>query len=331
MPTAVDRVTRRRWLFLALALSVWPGTAGAQPPAQTARIGFLWGGTLPQPLLRDFEDALRELGWEVGRNLLIEHRVAEGRNERLPHLAGELVRANVQVILTAQSTSTIAAKKASSTIPIVMLGNGDPVRYGLVTNLARPEANVTGVSFLVNEVAIKTVEMLKEAVPAVKRLAVFVNPTNPGAAPMLDDMGEVAPRLGIRIRPVEASTSEELDRALAALQRERVDAFFLGPEAFIALHRRRIIDAAMANRWPAVSSSATFLDAGALLSYAPPFSTIYRQAAIYTDKLLRGAKPGDLPVQDPSKFELVVSRKVAAALGLTIPPSLLVRADRVIQ
>jgi putative ABC transport system substrate-binding protein len=331
MPTAVSTVTCRLVIFLVLVFGVWPGAAGAQPPAQTSRIGFLWGGVLPQPLLLEFETALRERGWEVGRNLVIEHRVAEGRNERLPQLASELVRANVQVILTAQSTSTIAAKKASRTIPIVMLGNGDPVRYGLVTNLARPEANVTGVSFLVNEVAIKTVEMLKEAVPEVKRLAVFVNQTNPGAAPMLEDLEKAAPRLGVRIRPVEVSNVEELDRALAALQRERVDAFFLGPEAFIGLHRQRIIDVATANRWPAISPSATFLDAGTLLSYAPPFPTIYRQAAVYTDKLLRGAKPGDLPVQDPSKFELVVSQKVAAALGLTIPPSLLVRADRVIQ
>jgi putative ABC transport system substrate-binding protein len=212
-----------------------------------------------------------------------------------------------------------------------MLGNGDPVRYGLVTNLARPEANVTGVSFVVNEVAIKTVEMLKQAVPRIDRLAVFVNPTNPGAAPLLEDLGRAAPRLGVRIRAVEISDGEELDRALAALQNEPVDAFFLGPEAFIGLHRRRIIDVATAKRWPAVSPSATFLDAGALLSYGPPFPPIYRQAAVYTDKLLRGAKPGDLPVEDPSKFELILNQKAAVALGITIPPALLLRADRVIQ
>jgi putative ABC transport system substrate-binding protein len=151
-----------------------------------------------------------------------------------------------------------------------MLGNGDPIRYGLVTNLARPEANVTGVSFLVNEMAIKTLELLKEAAPRVERVAVFVNQMNPGAAPMLEDLGKAASRLGLRIHPVEVSTVEELDRALAALPRERVDALFLRPEAFIVLHRRRIIALATANRWPAVSPSATFLDAGALLSYARP-------------------------------------------------------------
>lgn len=324
-------VFQRGAFLLVLVLGALPGAAAAQSAAEIPRIGFLWGGTLPQSLLREFEAALQQRGWEVGRNLVIEHRVAEGRNERLPQLASELVRANVRVILTTQSTSTLAAKKASSTIPIVMLGNGDPVRYGLVTNLARPEGNVTGVSFLVNEVAIKTVEMLKEAVPKAKHLAVFVNPTNPGAAPLLEDLGKAASRLGVKIHAVEVSNIEELDRALAALQRERVDAFFLGPEAFIGLHRRRIIDVATANRWPAVAPSATFLDAGALLSYAAPFPTIYRQAAVYTDKLLRGAKPGDLPVEDPSRFELIVNQKAAATLGLTIPPSLLVRADRVIQ
>jgi putative tryptophan/tyrosine transport system substrate-binding protein len=327
----VDTVRRRLGLLLIPALVVWPGAVGAQPAAQTARIGFLWGGALPQPLVREFEAAMRERGWEAGRNLVIEHRVAEGRNERLNDLADELVRADVRVILTSQSTSTIAAKKASSTIPIVMLGNGDPVRYGLVTNLARPEANVTGISFLVNEMAIKTVELLKQVAPKVERLAVFVNPTNPGAAPILEDLGKAAPLLGVKIRPVEVSTVEELDRALAALQRERVDAFFLGPEAFIGLQRRRIVDVATANRWPAVSPSPTFLDAGTLLSYGPPFPTIYRQAAVYTDKLLRGAKPADLPVEDPSKFELILNQKAAAALGLTIPPSLVLRADRVIQ
>lgn len=323
---------KRRWLvLLVLVLGTWPAATASQPAAPTARIGFLWGGAVSRPSLREFEAALRERGWEVGRNLEIEHRVAEGRNERLLELATELVRADVRVILTSQSTSTIAAKKTSSTIPIVMLGNGDPVRYGLVTNLARPEANVTGVSFLVNEMAIKTIEMLKEAAPKAERLAVFVNQTNPGAAPMLEDPGGLAPRLGVKIRPVEVSTVEELDTALDALQRERVDAFFLGPEAFISLHRRRIIALATANRWPSVSPSTTFLDAGALLSYAPPFSAIYRQAAVYTDKLLRGARPGDLPVEDPRMFELILNRKAATALGLTFPPFLLLRTDRVIE
>jgi putative ABC transport system substrate-binding protein len=318
-------------MILVLGALGTPAVASAQPATLPARIGFLWGGSPNQPMLREFEAAMRERGWEAGRNLLIEHRAAEGRNERMPELAVELVRANVQVILTQQATATIAAKKASRTIPIIMLANGDPVRFGLVTNLARPEANVTGISFLVNESVIKTAELLKEAAPKVERLVVFVNPTNPGAVAVLEEFGKVAPRLGVKIRPVEVSTAEELDRALAALQRERADAMLLLPEAFILAQRKRIIDFATAQRWPVAGSTAAVMDGGALLSYSPQLAPIYREAAVYTDKLLRGAKPADLPVQDPSKFELIVNQKAAATLGITIPPALLLRADRVIQ
>jgi len=318
-------------MLLVLGALGMPAVASAQPATPPARIGFLWGGTLNQPMFREFEVALRERGWEAGRNLLIEHRAAEGRNERLAEFAADLVRANVQVILAAQSTSTIAAKRASRTIPIIMLGNGDPVRFGLVTNFTRPEANVTGISFLVNEIVVKTVELLKEAAPKVERLAVFVNPTNPAGAPILEEFGKAAPRLGVKIRQLEVSTAEELDRALSALQREHVDAMLLLPEAFIVSQRKRIIDFAMTHRWPVAGSTAAVMDGGALLSYSPQLAPIYREAAVYTDKLLRGAKPADLPVQDPSKFELIVNQKAAAMLGITIPPALLLRADRVIQ
>jgi putative ABC transport system substrate-binding protein len=274
---------------------------------------------------------LRERGWVAGRNLAIEHRAAEGRNERLPQLAGELVQAGVGVIVTSQSPSTLAAKKASATIPIVMLGNGDPVRYGLVTNLARPEANVTGTSFLVNEISLKLIELLKETSPRTERLAVFVNPTNPGAAPLVADVNAAAPRLGLRARPVEVNTIDELDRALAALARDPVDAILLAPESFIASQRRRMIDFATANRWPVICPARAYAEAGALISYAPDASVLYRQTASYVDKLLRGAKPGDLPVEQPSRFELVINLKTAKTLGLTIPSSVLIRADHAIR
>ena len=234
-------------------------------------------------------------------------------------------------MVTSQSPATQAAKKASSTIPIVMLGNGDPVRYGLVTNLARPEGNVTGLSFLVNEVSIKLIELLKEANPKTERVAVFVNQTNPGAAPFLADLASVAPRLGIKVRPVQVNTIDELDRALAALPREPVDAVFLVPEAFIFSRRQRIIEFAMVHRWPVVGPLRAYVEAGGLMCYTPHASTLNRQAAVYVDKLLRGAKPADLPVEQPSKFELVINLKTAKALGLTIPPSLLQRADQVIE
>jgi putative ABC transport system substrate-binding protein len=323
---------RRAFLTLATGgLLAAPAVAPAQPAAQAPRIGFLWGGTLNPSLLREFEDALRARGWVSGGNITIEHRAAEGRSERLPQLAAELVQARVSVILTSYSPSTQAAKKASGTIPIVMLGNGDPVRYGLVTNLARPEGNVTGLSVLVNEISIKLIELLKEAAPKTERVAVFVNQTNPGAAPFLADLMSVAPRLGIKVRPVEANTIDELDRALTALTRESVNAVFLGPEAFILSQRQRIIEFAMVHRWPAVGPAPVYVEAGGLMSYAWDVSALYRQAAVYVDKLLRGAKPADLPVEQPTKFDLVINLKTAKALGLTIPPSLLQRADQVID
>ncbi len=325
-------IARRSFLAgTGAVLLAAPLTAQAQQAAQAPRIGFLWGGTPSPSLLREFEDALRERGWVSGRNITIEHRAAEGRNERLPQLAAELAQARVSVMVTSQSPATQAAKKASGTIPIVMLGNGDPVRYGLVSNLARPEGNVTGLSFLVNEVSIKLIELLKEAIPKTERVAVFVNQTNPGAAPFLADLMSVAPRLGIKARPVEANTIDELDRALTALTREPVNAVFLVPESFIFSQRQRIIEFAMVHRWPAVGPLRPYVEAGGLMSYSPHASTLYRQAAVYVDKLLRGAKPADLPVEQPTRFELVINLKTAKALGLTIPPSVLGRADEVIQ
>ena len=325
-------MNRRAFIgFLASGLLAAPLAAEAQPAARTARIGFLWGGTLNPSALREFEDALRELGWVSGRNITIEHRAAEGRSERLPQLAAELVQAQVSVMVTSQSPATQAAKKASSTIPIVMLGNGDPVRFGLVTNLVRPEANVTGLSFLVNEVSIKLIELLKEASPKIERVAVFVNQTNPGAESLLADVTSVAPRLGIKVRPVGVNTVDELDRELTALTSEPVNAVYLVPESFIFSQRQRIIEFAMVRRWPVVGPLRGYPEAGGLMSYAPLASTLYRQTAVYVDKLLRGAKPADLPVEQPSKFELVINLKTAKALGLTIPPSLLQRADEVIQ
>jgi putative ABC transport system substrate-binding protein len=324
---------RRRFLQTSLAgVVAQPLAAGAQSVAQAPRIGFIWGGVPPPPsLLRDFEDALRELGWVSERNIIIEHRVAEGRSERLPQLAADLVQARVSVMLTSQSPATQAAKKASGTIPIVMLGNGDPVRYGLITNLARPEGNVTGLSFLVNELGIKLIELLKEAIPKTERVAVFVNPTNPGAAPFLADLRSVAPRLGISVRPAEVNTIDELDRVLAALTRESVNAIYLAPESFISTQRQRIIDFAMVHRWPAVGPLPQDAAAGGLMSYGPHRPSLYRRAAVYVDKILRGAKPADLPVEQPARFEFVINLKTAKALGLTIPPSLLARADHVIE
>jgi len=324
-------MNRRDTLLGLIVLGAVSLAAEAQQAGQITRIGFLWGGSLNQPLLHVFEDALREHGWTVGRNIVIEHRAAEGRNERLSDLAGELVHARVSVILTSQAPSTVAAKKASSTIPIVMLGNGDPVRYGLVANLARPEANVTGLSFLQNEVAIKAIQLLKEMAPKTEHLALFGNPTNQGFTSYIDDLGQAAPQLGIKIHPVAVRNVSELDDAIPMLRRNQIEAVFLPPEAFVFSQRRRIVDFAMTNRWPVIGGNPGYTDVGALMSYSAHIPTIYRRAADYVDKLLRGAKPGDLPIEQPTTFELVINLKTAKALGITIPSSVLLRADRVIE
>jgi putative ABC transport system substrate-binding protein len=205
------------------------------------------------------------------------------------------------------------------------------VGHGLVKNLARPEGNITGISFNVNEVGIKLLDLLKEAVPRVVRVGFFVNPDNPGAAPLIEAARAAAPQLGLTIRPVEVSTPANLEQALTALSKEGVDALWLGPEAFIVANRQRIVDFARAHRLPAVGGSPGFVHAGALMSYSPHWPSLMRVAARYVDKLLRGAKPRDLPIEQPDRFELIVNAKTAKALGLTLPPALLLRVDQVIE
>jgi ABC-type uncharacterized transport system substrate-binding protein len=324
---------RPTWMtvLLVLVLLAAPAAARAQPAERAARIAWLSATGHNPTVVKEFEDALREAGWVPGRTIMIDYRAADGQYDRLAPLVAELLQLNPQVILTSQTPATQAARRATDTIPIVMVGNGDPVRYGLVRSLARPEANVTGTGFLVNEVGIKLLELLKEAVPRTARVAVFINPANPGAAPLLEDARAAAPRLGLAIRPAEVSTTAELDRMLDALLKERVDAFWLGPEAFLLANRRRILEFAIANRLPAVGPHPTYPESGALMSYSPHIPSLMRASARYVDKLLKGAKPADLPIEQPSRFELVINARTARALGLALPPAFLGRADRVID
>jgi putative ABC transport system substrate-binding protein len=326
-------MARRRVLFAAVlcfAALAAPGHAQA-PPAGVARVAMLTAVARNPAFDRTLLETLRDAGWVEGRNLAFEVRAAEGRYDRLPALAAELLRWQPQVILTSQTPSTQALLKLTTTVPIVMVGHGDPVRYGLIKNLARPEGNVTGVSFLVNEVAVKTVELLKEAVPRTARVAVFTNPDNPGARPVLEALREASRTLGTTVHAVDVTTAEDVDQALEGLPRERVDAIFLGPEALIITHRQRIIDAAATRRLPVVGANRVFCLAGALLCYAPDGTSIARTAARYVDRILRGARPADLPVEQPSRFELLVNAKTARALGLPLLPTLLLRADHVIE
>jgi putative ABC transport system substrate-binding protein len=324
---------RRCVLVTLLGLAALATPAGAQAPAArgTARVAVLTAVTRNPASDRILLDALRDAGWVEGRNLSFEVRAAEGRYDRLPALAAELLRWQPHVILTNQTPATQALLKLTTAVPIVMVGHGDPVRYGLIKNLARPEGNVTGVSFLVNEVAAKTLELLKEAAPRTVRVGLVANPDNPGAGPVLEALREASRTLGTSVHAVDVRTAEDLDPALEALSRERVDALFLGPEALVITLRQRIVEAAALRRLPVVGPSPVFCLAGALLCYAPDNTSILRSAARYADRILRGARPADLPVEQPRHFELILNAKTARALGITLPQTLLVRADRVIE
>jgi putative ABC transport system substrate-binding protein len=317
-------------LILVLGILTLPLSGEAQK-GKVYRIGWLWGGQFSPQVLKIVQDELREHGWIEGQNIMFEHRVVEGLNDRLPQFAAELVRLDVSVILTSQSTSTLAAKGATKTIPIVMVGGGDPVRYGLVTNLARPEANVTGVSFLVNEMAVKLVELLKEANPQLSYLAIFINPTNPGAAPYAEAAQAAARLIGVKTLVVQVKKPDDFEAAFDSILREKADTLLLPPEGLIVSQRKRILDFAARHRLVVGGNSRAFVDAGALISYTAQWWVLFRRVGDYVNKILRGAKPADLPVEQPMKFELVINMKAAKALGLTIPPSVLVRSDRIIE
>jgi len=311
-----------------------PLAAEAQQAGKVPRIGFLGTRTLSDtsPYLDAFRQGLRELGWVEGQNIVIDDRFAEGRFDRLPDLAAELVRLKVAIIVAAPTPAVVAAKKATETIPIVAIAVGDPVGIGLIANLARPGGNVTGLSFSVGlEIAGKGLELLKETVPKVRRVAVLSNPANPGQPLSIRELNVAAQSLGVQLQLLEARGPNEFDGAFAAMATERVGALLVVADSMFNLHRTRLADLAARSRLPAAYGLRENVEAGGLMSYGPSVRDLFRRAATYVDKVLKGAKPGDLPVEQPTKFELVINLKTAKALGLTIPPSLLSRADEVIQ
>ncbi|HEV2056503.1 MAG TPA: ABC transporter substrate-binding protein [Methylomirabilota bacterium] len=300
------------------------------------RIGFLSTNLAASPHLPEaFRQGLRDLGYVEGRNVVIESRSAEGKFERLPILAAELVALKVDVIVTAGGTpAALAAKQATRTLPIVFIGAADPVTSGVVTSLAKPGGNVTGLSNLIAELVGKNLEQLKQAVPGVTRVAVLWQPGALGERTDKDMLkrAEVAARaLGVRLQFVEARGPADFDRAFSEMTRARAGALTVLGSAMFANERRRLVDLAAKHRLPAVYPWREGVDAGGLMAYGANFADLYRRAATYVDKILKGAKPGDLPVEQPTKFELVINLKAAKALGLTIPPSVLGRADEVIQ
>ncbi len=327
---------RREFIaVLSGAAVAWPLGGSAQQAAKVPRIGYLTGNLASNPHTREaFLQGLRDLGYVEGRNVLIEYRDVEGKYERLPALAAELVALEVDVILAAGTPQPLAAKQATSTIPIVFAGAADPVGSGLVTSLARPGGNVTGLSLLSPELVGKCLELLKQAVPGVSRVAVLWQPGGSGERTEKDMLkgAEVAGRaLGVRLQFVEARGPADFDRAFSDITRARAGALTVLASNMILGERRRLANLAAKNRLAAVYPLREFVDAGGLMAYGPDLVDVFRRAATYVDKILKGAKPADLPVEQPTRFELVINLKTAKALGLQIPPTLLTRADEVIE
>jgi putative ABC transport system substrate-binding protein len=308
----------------------------AQPREKVPRIGYLNPGSSSDPLrqrrLEAFRQSLRELGYEEGKNIAIESRWAEGKYDRYPALAADLVRLKVDVIVAQSGGATQAAQQATRTIPIVMSIVLDPVGSGLVPSLARPGGNVTGTSFMGPDLVGKQLELLKELVPKVSRVAFLLHPANPGSALILREAEAAARILKVRLQLLEARGPPEIDSAFAAMTRERVGALLIFPDPLFGTQRRQIAELAAKRRIPAIYGGAVeYAEAGGLMVYGPNIPDLERRAATYVDKILKGAKPADLPVEQPTKFELIINLKTAKALGLTIPQSVLGRADEVIH
>jgi putative ABC transport system substrate-binding protein len=320
-------------LVVALVLSsiAAPLAVDAQRPEKLYRIGMLerTSTAINAANLEGFRQGLRELGYVEGKSFVIEYRSADGRDERFPSLAAELVRLKVDLILTRGTSAALAAKNATGTIPVVITGVGDPVGQGVVASLARPGANVTGLSTLVTEIYAKRVGLLKELVPGAVRLAALINMSNPASPPQWKEVEKATRSLGLQAQLLDVRKPEDLGPAFDDAIRRRADALVVGLETLTQANQRVIVDLAAKHRLPAIYASMEF--AGGLVVYGVNYPDQYRRAASFADRIFKGAKPADLPVEQPTKFELVINTRTARALGLTIPQSLLLRADQVIQ
>jgi putative tryptophan/tyrosine transport system substrate-binding protein len=325
-------MTRLAGALFAFALLAAPVAAEAQPAGKVYRIGLLGGGTASGYArhVEAFRAGLRDLGYVEGKSILIEYRWAEGKYDRLPDLTRDLLRLKVDLIVTHGLPGSSAAKQATETVPIVMAIVGDAVAFGLVTNLARPGGNLTGSTFFGPEVHAKRLELLKEAVPNASRVAILFNADNQAMGPVLSKMAVTARALGVGFLPAEVRGPNDFDRAFAAMAKERTDALVLGDDGMLLSHVRQLPGLAAKNRLPAIGPKE-YVEAGGLMAYSVDFPKIWRRAAVFVDKILKGANPGDLPIEQATHFELVINLKTAKALGLTIPPSVLARADEVIQ
>jgi putative ABC transport system substrate-binding protein len=332
-PTRLTEIPRRTFMALVSGgLLAAPFAVEAQTAGRVYNIGFLgFGSSFAGPDRTAFYQSLQELGWIEGQNFVLTTRFAQFKSERLPELVAELVQSKVDVIVVATAEGALAAKHGTSTIPIVAVAPADAVAIGLVAGLARPGGNVTGLSYLGTELIAKQMGLLKEAVPNLSRMAALSNPANPTHAPRLRAAEVAAQGLRVSLELIEARTPSELNKAFAAMRRARVGGVLVLTDPMFNAEARRLAQLASTGGLPAMYGFRTWVDTGGLMSYGPSLPDLYHRAAAYVDKILKGAKPGDLPIEQPTKFELVINVKTAKALGLTMPQSLLQRADEVIQ
>jgi putative ABC transport system substrate-binding protein len=324
---------RREFITLIVGAAAWPLAARAQQPIKRYRIGML--ETISEVLnaanLAAFRNSLRDLGYIEGQNLFIDYRSADGRAERFPEMATELLYSNVDLIVTRGTPASLAVKNAAPTIPVVMAAVAEPLESGLVAGLARPGGNVTGLSSFAAVLDAKRVELLREAVPGIARIAAFMNMGNPVQLGEWKEIETAAQSMGIQPQLIDVRKVEDIGPAFDAATREHADALVVGIDAIMQANSKHITDLAAKRRLPAIYASREFVETGGLLAYGVSYPDLYRRAAIYVDKILKGAKPADLPVEQPTKFELVINLKTAKLLGLTVPPTLLAQADDVIE
>ena len=317
--------------LLGSAAAALPLAAAAQP--KIPRIGFMGNSTaaLEANLLDAFRDGLRELGYEEGRNIVIEYRWANGKYDHFPVLVAELIAAKVDAIVTAGTPAALAVKNATTTVPLVMVAVGDPIGTGLVPSLARPGGNLTGLSSVAPDLEGKRLQLLREVTPALSHVAMFINSLNPFHISSMEQARAAAQAMGIKLRLYDIRKSEDLDDAFAAIRKERPDALLILADRVFLHNRGRIVDFANEQRLPNVNAYKELVEVGGLMSYGPSYEDMHKRAAIYVDKILKGAKPADLPIEQPSKFTFIVNLRAAKTLGVTVPSQLLGLVDQLIE